>query len=217
MPLHPLRVHLTNLQQPLPKLHILRHRLQEMAPDPPHNLPHRFHQAPQLQRPDRRRWQHGRKQKVIHRAHDRDMVILDIQILNQSNTPPPAPKHHKLRLGLLPLVLLAVVIVDEDLSDGEVLGAAALGVERADGDGDVGRGQVVAIGRGVVDEEGEDDAAGREGEEASIGEGAVEEAEEGAAGAGEGFGGDGACDCGFGGFDEAMGRLDGERAVWDGG
>ena len=145
------------------------------------------------------------------------MVILQIQILDQPDAPPPAPEHHEFRLGFLPRILFAVVVVDEDLGDGEVLGAAAARVQRVDGDGDVGCGQVVAVGGGVVGEEGEDDAAGCEDEEAGVGEGAVKEAEEGAAGAREGFGGDGAFGWGFVRFEEVLRRSDGWWVFGEGG
>ena len=87
------------------------------------------------------------------------MIIILVQLLQQRHASPPGAQNNQLGLVLEFLILSAIVVVDKVVGDGEVLGSAAAGVEGEFGDGNVGCDGVVVVCVGVVDEEGDDEAA----------------------------------------------------------
>jgi hypothetical protein len=84
-----------------------------------------------------------------------------------------------------------VLIIDQNLRDGQVLGSAAARRQSGFRDGDIPDGVGCGgVGRGIVDEEPEDEGPRDDDEDAGPGEEAVREAGEGAVVVGEGFGRD---------------------------
>ena len=160
-----------------------------MSSDPVCDAPKRLHQAPELERPHSGAGQHGREAEVVLRADHHDVIIVGIERFQHRHAAPAAAQHHEARLVLVTDLLGIVVVVDEGVDDGQVLGPAGARVERRLRHGHLGQDGGLGVRGGVVREKGDDQRAREEDEEAAIGERAVEEAEDGPA-EGQGLGGD---------------------------
>ncbi len=101
------------------------------------------------------------------------MVVARLQQLQHRHAAPSCPKDDQLGLVLLRPHAFRIVVIDEVVDYGEILGSTSPRVESIFGDGDVEGLGVVGVGGVVVDKESHDQSARDDDEEAERDEASV--------------------------------------------
>ena len=68
---------------------------------------------------------HGCEEEGVRRRDDSDVVLVRVQGLEQRDASPACTKDDQLGLVLDGLVLLAVIVIDKVVGNGQVLGASS--------------------------------------------------------------------------------------------
>jgi hypothetical protein len=151
---------------------------EEMALDARNDSTDRLDQRSQFQSTDGGRRKHGREQEVVGRGDDGDMVIIRVELLDESNTAPASTEDDELGLVLLSLLLGRLIVVKEVFGNGQILGTTSSGVQSELRDRNVNRVGVFLVCSCIKGEEGEDEDTRDYDEDTEDSEAAPEEAED---------------------------------------
>lgn len=137
------------------KVDILGLALQEVTIDSGDNSSDRLDKGSDLESADRGRGQHGSKQKVVGRGDNSDMVVIWVQLLQQGHAAPTSAQNDKLRLVFLSLLLWRVIVIDQMVNNGQVLGPSPARIQSILGHIQVDEFGILLVCRCIIGKEGE--------------------------------------------------------------
>lgn len=138
----------------------------------------RLDKGSQFQSTDSGRRKHWCEQEVVRRRDDSDMVVIRVELFDESDTAPASTENDELGLVLLGLLLGRLIVVKKVFGNGQVLGTTSSGVQRELRDRNVNRVSILLVCGCIKGEEGEDEDTGDDDEDTEEGEASPEEAED---------------------------------------
>lgn len=132
----------------------------------------------QFEGTDSGRGKHRCEQEVVGRRDNSDVVVIGVELLEESNTAPTGTENDQLGLVLLGLLLGRFVVVKEMFSDGQVLGTTSSGVESEFRNRDIDRVGIFLVCGCIEGEESDDQDTRNDDEDTENGEASPEEAED---------------------------------------
>jgi hypothetical protein len=148
-----------------------------MTLDAGNDSTNRLDQRSQFQSTDGGRGKHRCEQEVVGRRDDGNVVVIRVELLEESNTTPTSTENDELGLMLLSLLLGRFIVVKEVFSDGQVLRTTSSGVQSEFRDRNVNRVGIFLVCGSVKGEEGDDQDTRADNEDAKDGEATPEETE----------------------------------------
>jgi len=172
------RVGCLDLNELVGKIDIYSSSLEEMALDARDDSTNRLDKRSQFQSTDSGRGKHGREQEVVGRRDDSNMVVIRVELFEESNTAPASTENDELGLVLLSLLFRRLIIVKKVLGDGQVLGTSSSGIQSEFRDGDIDGIGIFLVCGCIKGEEGENEDTRDDDEDTEDGEASPEEAED---------------------------------------